>query len=210
MLVLGINTVGNACDAALVAGGEVLAARTEEMEQGHDARLAPLVAELLAEAGRTPQDLARIAVVIGPGSFAGVRVGVAFARGLALALGAPVAGITSLEAMPEGQAKGRQLAILPARLRPPQQSWWAQVLVDGRGASAPVEADTEALSKMAHGAERICGWGYLDLHIGLPHVRSAPSAAVAANLVAARVVGDLAPAFPIYAREPDATPMARP
>ena len=69
------------------------------MERGQAERLAPLVAELLAEAGITPGELWRIGVATGPGSFAGTRAGTAFARGLALASGAQALGISSLSAL---------------------------------------------------------------------------------------------------------------
>ena len=79
MLILGINTVADACEAALVRDGAVIAERAEPMNQGHDARLAPVVEQLMRDAGIPFGDLHRVAVVVGPGSFTGVRVGVAFA-----------------------------------------------------------------------------------------------------------------------------------
>jgi tRNA threonylcarbamoyladenosine biosynthesis protein TsaB len=210
MLVLGINTVGDFCDAALVEGGAVLAVRSEEMSQGHDARLAPLVAELMAEAGKTFDQLDRIAAVVGPGSFAGVRVGVAFARGLGLALEKPVAGITSLEAADKAQGAGRVLVLLPAKRRPPEQSWWAQLVVDGRGVGEPEEADAARLKEMARGADRLAGSAFEDLHLALPAAHGRPEASVAALLVARQGADDLRAPQPIYARAPDARPMDRP
>ena len=78
MLVLGINTVADACEAALVRDGAVVAELSEPMNQGHDARLAPVVEKLMVDAGVAFADLDRVAIVVGPGSFTGVRVGVAF------------------------------------------------------------------------------------------------------------------------------------
>src|ERR1700733_13508071 len=104
MRVLSVNTVGDACEGALMVDGHILAVRSEAMVQGHDARLAPLVGEVMNEAGLEFGELDRIAVIVGPGSFAGVRVGVAFARGLALALNVPAMGVTSLEALGAGRA----------------------------------------------------------------------------------------------------------
>ena len=87
MLILGINTVADACEAALVRDGVVIADLSEPMNQGHDARLAPVVERLMAEADIAFADLNRVAIVVGPGSFTGVRVGVAVARGLSHARG---------------------------------------------------------------------------------------------------------------------------
>ena len=82
------------------AGGEWLMRHAcETRERGHAERLMPMVAETMAAAGLAFSDLDRIAVTVGPGSFTGVRVGVAAARGLALASGIAVVGATSLAVM---------------------------------------------------------------------------------------------------------------
>jgi tRNA threonylcarbamoyladenosine biosynthesis protein TsaB len=63
MLILGINTVADACEAALVRDGAVIAERSEPMNQGHDARLAPVVEQLMRDAGIPFGDLHLVAVV---------------------------------------------------------------------------------------------------------------------------------------------------
>lgn len=205
MIVLGINTVGNACDAALLDGMRLIASRSEAMEQGHDARLAPLVAELMREAGFGVGQLERIAVIVGPGSFAGLRVGVAFARGLALPFEIPVVGVSSLEAL--GAGDGRVLGLLPAKRRPPAVTWWAQLLENGVGVAAPEEADRDRLTRMARSASVIVGGEALGLQI----VSAAPAAANAARFAQRFGPGAaLPPPTPIYARAPDARPMALP
>lgn len=207
MLVLGLNTVGEACEAALAEGDRVLAERREPMTQGHDARLAPVVESLMREAGLGFGQLQRIAVIVGPGSFTGVRVGVAFARGLALALDIPSVGITSLEALPDAPGDGTTvLAILPARRRPPERSWWAQFTRGHVGQGEPVEAGAAQLAAMAQGARWLCGQleGVEGLD-AMQRIPSAPTAAMAARL-AARSEG-WGPARPVYVREPDAAPM---
>jgi len=203
MLVLGINTVGNACDAALLDDARVIASRSEPMEQGHDARLALLVAELMGEAGVGVGQIERIAVIIGPGSFAGVRVGVAFARGLALALETPAVGVTSLEAL--GAGEGRTLGVLAAKRRPPEVTWWAQVLENGVGSEPPEEADHDRLAVMARGASTILGGEAA----GLAVTFAAPTAINAALFARRFGPGDaLPPPTPVYARAPDAKPQA--
>jgi len=88
---LVIDSASEACSVALVEGGHVLDFRHEVIGRGHAERLVPLIAEL-AEGGRA----ASIFVGCGPGSFAGVRIGVAAARALALGWGIPAYGFSTL------------------------------------------------------------------------------------------------------------------
>lgn len=90
---LAIETALHACSAALIADGRVVADRHEIIARGHAERLVPLVAELLAESGVRRAD--GIVVDIGPGSFTGIRVGLAAAKAFGLAWRVPVAGCTS-------------------------------------------------------------------------------------------------------------------
>ena len=101
-LILGFDTSGPACAAALVCDGVCLVTRHEDMAKGQAERLMPLLAEMLAEVGAGFGDLAAIGVGIGPGNFTGVRIGVAAARGLALARAIPAIGIGRLEAAAYG------------------------------------------------------------------------------------------------------------
>ncbi len=98
MNVLAIDTTGPACSVALRVSGRTDLVISEDMVRGQAERLAPMVSELLTEAGLVPADLDRIGVSTGPGSFAGTRVGVAFTRGVALATGAECVGISNFEA----------------------------------------------------------------------------------------------------------------
>lgn len=207
MLVLGINTVADACEAALVRDGVVVAAYAEPMNQGHDARLAPVVEILMQKSGVAFAELDRVAVVVGPGSFTGVRVGVAFARGLSLSLDIPAVGVTSLEAIDGLPREGRMLGLLPAKRRPPHRTWWGQVIVDGRGEAEPFEAAESELVVLAETVHAICG-GVADLSgLGKLAISGAPSASAAALFTAGLPGADLPPPRPVYVREPDATPM---
>ncbi|MFI4974266.1 MAG: tRNA (adenosine(37)-N6)-threonylcarbamoyltransferase complex dimerization subunit type 1 TsaB [Caulobacterales bacterium] len=98
-MVLALDTCLAACQAAVADGGRVLASRSEPMQRGHQERLATMVREVMAEAGVGFSEIDRIAVTTGPGSFTGLRVGLAFAKGLRLALDAPIVGIGVLEAL---------------------------------------------------------------------------------------------------------------
>src|ERR1700692_4915215 len=99
MKVLAVDTALGACSAAVLDGQSVLAHRLERMERGHAERLAPMVREVMEEAGTGFAALDRLGVTTGPGTFTGQRVGIAFMRGLRLALQRPLAGITTLESM---------------------------------------------------------------------------------------------------------------
>jgi tRNA threonylcarbamoyladenosine biosynthesis protein TsaB len=99
MRLLAVDTALGACSCAIVDDARVLAHRFEIMERGHAERLAPMVDEAMRETGLAFAELDRLAVTTGPGTFTGQRVGLAFARGLRVALKIPLTGITTLEAM---------------------------------------------------------------------------------------------------------------
>ncbi|MDO9489955.1 MAG: tRNA (adenosine(37)-N6)-threonylcarbamoyltransferase complex dimerization subunit type 1 TsaB, partial [Sphingomonadaceae bacterium] len=97
---LAIETALHACSAALIEGGHIVAERHEIIARGHAERLIPLIAELLAEAGISRAEA--VTVDVGPGSFTGIRVGLAAAKAFGLAWQAPVGGCTSTELVAAG------------------------------------------------------------------------------------------------------------
>lgn len=101
--------------AVLSEGGSVLAHRVENVGHGHTKRLTPLVAEALDEAALAPGALRWIAADLGPGSFTGVRVGLATAKALALASGARVFGATTLASLAHAapSAGARRALVVP-------------------------------------------------------------------------------------------------
>ncbi|MGJ8558694.1 MAG: tRNA (adenosine(37)-N6)-threonylcarbamoyltransferase complex dimerization subunit type 1 TsaB [Litorimonas sp.] len=96
MIVLGLDTTGADCSACIVRDDTVLAYKSEPIGRGHAERLAPMVVEVLAIAGVTPDEIDRIAVCTGPGSFTGLRVALSFAKGFALPRRTPVLGFDAL------------------------------------------------------------------------------------------------------------------
>jgi len=108
--VLGIDVCTGFCSVAIVDGQHLRAMKHEAMTRGHAERLAPMVSEVFQEVGLIATDLDGIAVTTGPGSFTGARLGVSFARGLALATGIPAVGVTVFEAMSYG-FNGDQVAV---------------------------------------------------------------------------------------------------
>lgn len=207
MLTLGLNTAGPACDVALLRDGALAAHRYEAMVRGQDARLPGLVEACLKDGGAHFSDLDRIGVVTGPGSFTGIRVGVAFARGLALALKRPCIGVTSLEAaLPAGQ-QGSAIVLLPAKRRPPDISYWAQRFRSGAATGRPEELSLDAVvqelgahphfvygAELGTLAEAMPG---LDLHDAAPTAERTGELAALAD-------ADSANASPVYVRAPDA------
>jgi len=176
--VLALDTCLAACSVAVLDGDRIAAAACEVMERGHQERLAPLVRDTMARAALAFSDLDRIAVTLGPGSFTGLRVGLAFAKGLGLALGRPVVGLGCLEVLHQQFEAGRPLG-------PPAAGRLAG-LEDLDGVTRIVGA-VELADGLMPGAQR------------MPALL--PDAAIAARLAVDRTPGDLAP---LYMRPPDA------
>lgn len=119
MILLALDTATESCSAAVSHNGEALARRFERLRRGQAERLVPMIEEVMAEARADYRALDGIAATVGPGSFTGVRVGLAAARGLALAAGVPLIGVSTLEAVaaavPAAERHGRTvLAALDA------------------------------------------------------------------------------------------------
>ena len=107
MLILALDTALETCSAALVRGGGVLTARSEPMERGHQERLAPMAAEVCARGRHRLRRGRSHRRHRGPGSFTGLRVGLAFAKGLHLAPGRPLVGVGTLQALAQRGRRGR-------------------------------------------------------------------------------------------------------
>src|SRR3954468_24131251 len=98
MRVLAIDTALDACSAAVLDTdrGAIVASESLPMSRGHAEAIMPLIARVMDAAQTEFSELDRIAVTTGPGSFTGLRVGIAAARGIALAAGRPAIGLTTL------------------------------------------------------------------------------------------------------------------
>ncbi len=193
---LGINTCSAACDIALVEDGNLVAQTHREMARGQDSALPEIVTETLQAANISLSEIDRIAVVAGPGSFTGVRIGVAFARGLGLVTRCPVIGVSSLEAAHHPDRSGRVRVALIARRRPPDISFWIQDIEGLQALAPPCERDLADVS------------GPIVLLSDRPDLLdgaepAVPSARLAA-IRAARLDPATHPARPLYVRPPDA------
>lgn len=202
MIVLALDTCLFACSAAVVRDGELLARRIDPMARGHQERLAPLVQEVMAEAGLGFEALDRIGVTVGPGSFTGLRVGLAFAKGLSAALSIPAVGVGSLEALAQ-PFSGRVLAVLDAK----RGQVYLQAFEDGAALSAPDALPLEiAAARVAEFAPQVMvGTGAPLLAAVRPAARIEPldhTDPLAVALVAAARAP--VPPRPLYLRAPDA------
>ena len=205
MIVLGLDTCLNACSVAVLDGDRVLASRSDVMARGHQERLAPMVQAAMADAGLAFDRLERIGATVGPGSFTGLRVGVAFAKGLASALGRPAIGIGTLEAL-ASEASGLVAAAIDAR----RDQIYLQIFEDGAPLMAP---DVLSLgTAAARLAELTLARPLTLIGSGAPLLAdAAPGAAIlmpegcdarqVARLAAARPVTAIRP---LYLRAPDA------
>lgn len=212
--VLALETSVARCAVAVLRGGDVLALLDEPMARGQAERLMPMISEALGAAGLSPADLAAVAVCTGPGNFTGVRIGVAAARGLALALSIPAVGVPRLDALAEAAGGGPLIAAAGA----PRGTLYAQAF-DAAGAPAsPLElGPPERLAAALAGAVRV---------VGPPGPAEALAAALGVRLEAASdladpfalarlalrrlAAGPVARPAPIYPRPPDAAPPSEP
>ena len=202
---LVIETATAACSVALIEQGAVIAAAHEVVGRGHAERLVPMIAEL-PDGGRAP----RILVDCGPGSFTGVRVGIAAARGLALGWGAEAFGYSSLS-----------LVAAAGFARNPGWSSLAVVLEGGHGevfmqsfTARPLAEDGPFRSLAPAGALAALG-GRVAVGSGVRHLAALdPSRDLRETLPRAADAVLLPPGFaslpprPIYGRAPDAKTLA--
>jgi tRNA threonylcarbamoyladenosine biosynthesis protein TsaB len=200
---LVIDTCLAACQVGLFEAGRLLAGASEPMERGHQERLAPMAAEVMA--GASFDDLRKIVVTIGPGSFTGLRVGLAFAKGLQLATGAPLAGVGTLQAL-AASAEGATAGVIDAR----RGLVYVQAFAEGRPLAEPdtlpIAEAARRLAQLEH--LTLVGPGAWLLADVLPHARidarAAPDLATLGRLAdAAAPADDLRP---LYLRAPDAKP----
>ncbi len=216
MRVLVIDTALGLCTAGVfeVEGpGEprVLGLRSEAMAKGHQERLGGLARDAVEEAGGFGK-IDRIGVTVGPGSFTGLRVGLAFAQGLGAALALPVVGISTLDALAHDAGPAAAVAaLIDARRGQVYARFWRDGAPTGPAEALSLEAAREA----------IAGWGRDAVLIGsgapliaetAPDARvqvaDGPSPGGLARLAAAADPA-LAPPRPLYLRAPDATPPTR-
>ena len=209
MLLLAFDTATPAVTVALHDGQRVLAETATVDARRHGELLAPAIAKVIADAGAEQRDLTAIAVVVGPGPFTGLRVGLVTARVYGRTLDLPVYGVCTLDVLARAAAPaaaGREyLAVTDARRK---ELYWARYAGTGErlaGPSVDRPADIPAGLPVAGQAVSL----YPD-QLGEPIWPEHPSAAVLSTLVAEALTAspatpvELLPPEPLYLRRPDA------
>ena len=160
MLTLAIDTTGNHCAVAINANGTTAASRLVAVRRGHGEILMPMVLEALAAAGCRLDEVTVFAAATGPGSFTGIRVGLAAVGGMALGLDRPIVGVTVFDAtaarVPPPDTGGATLVVA---LESGREDLFVQVFKPDQGRWTPA-ADPEAVPPAALmsavGGKRIC------------------------------------------------------
>ena len=215
-MILGLDTATPATVVAVLpADGEPVELRHDPApgeRPGHAAQLLPLARRALDALGASLADVRRIGVGVGPGTFTGLRIGVATARALAQATGAEVAAVSTLEAL--AAAAATVLAVLDAR----RGEAYAAAFRGGERLTAPVAVAPEGLAALAdprHGPWLALGDGAVRFRDRLEPAAEVPADASKLHGVSAVAVCRLArearpvdrdALLPEYVRLPDAVP----
>lgn len=217
MNILAIDTANSRCSAAVLCGGESgrMVALSEDIGRGHAERLMAMIGEALAEAGMALSDMDRIAVTRGPGSFTGLRVGLAVARGLGLVLDVPVVGISTLAALAEDVSDGRHPVAVALDARN-EQAYVQRFAADGTPESeaavvllADFAADLPQDAILAGSAAARLAELRGDGHGERVVAEAAAASIEAVARLALRAEAPAAPPAPLYLRAPDAKPQTR-
>lgn len=218
MRVLAIDTALAACSAAVldVDRGGILAHESVPMERGHAEALVPMIARVMSDAGIDFADLDRIAVTIGPGSFTGLRVGVAAARGIALAASKPIVALTTLASFAAPHISADDTTPLLSAIDARNEQLYIQLVGrGGRAIVAPRLAGLRETLRLASGTPtRIVGSGAGLIQAAWPtgipaplfvETTPAPDIDWVARLGAVALDTTDEPK-PLYLRNPDARP----
>jgi len=199
--ILVIDTATPAVTAAVVVGNEVAGERITLDARAHAETLTPNVVAAVAEAGLTMADLDAVVVGCGPGPFTGLRVGMATAAAYGHALGLPVHGVCSLDAIGV-LTTGEVLVVTDARRR---EVYWARyrdgVRVDGPDVAAPADVPVGDAAAVAGSPEHAAMFN-------LPVIGPAYPTAVGLVAAVADWSGEPEPLVPLYLRRPDAKTLA--
>lgn len=214
MRVMVIDTALGLCTAGVfeVEGDVVrtLGLRSELMIKGHSERLGGLARDAAADAGGFDA-IDRIGVTVGPGSFTGLRVGLAFAQGLGAALDRPVVGVSTLDVLAASADAPDIAALIDARRGQVYARFWRDGAAEGPPEALSLDQAADRVSTLAPGAVLV-GSGAVLLAEAAPDATCldlpGPSPEALARLTARAEPSGARPT-PLYLRAPDATPPTR-
>ncbi len=222
MRVLAIDTALAACSAAVLdtahSGniGGIVASESLPMTRGHAEALMPLIARVMQHAQLGFRDLDRVVVTTGPGSFTGLRVGIAAARGFALASGMPAIGVSTLSAYAAPHLGADDRSPVVAAIDARHEHVYLQVFAPGgRSLIAPrLAALREAVRAASDSAAYLVGSAARAVADRLPETAPAPMLVEARDApditwvaqIGAVAADPRAPPKPLYLRAPDAQP----
>jgi len=213
MKLLALDAAAGACSAALWRDGAVVAHRHSVRARGHAEVLVPMVEAVMGEARIAYAELDGFAVTRGPGTFTGIRIGLACARGLALAAHLPLVGLTTLEVLAAGVPDAFSGRVVLAALEARRGEVYAQAFGPGLvPLSAPAALLPEAALALVVGRDTALvgdAAPRLARLLGRPDLivpgDGQPDARVLARLAAARPLpAPGVPVAPLYLRPPDA------
>lgn len=206
MRLLVIDTSGPDCAAGIfdADGARMLARCAETIGKGHAERLPGMIEQVSRDAGLPLKALDRIAVTVGPGSFTGIRVGVAMARGLALALAIPAVGVSTLAVVAEPSLGGGYpvLALIDARR---EELYATLFAADGTSLGRPMALSYDQARALgeSHGAILAGSGARILAGAASPQIDSIPLDSI--GKIGARLPQE-AKASPLYIRGADAKP----
>ena len=191
MIILGLDTTGPYCSVSIVDTASIRAHISVPMMRGHAEALAPMVKEVLRISNLTPNDIDKIAVCTGPGSFTGLRVALSFAKGFALPRKLPVIGLPSLAIWAaQSDPEGKRRIVSLSDVRRGELCWAA--IFNGQLIQGPITqgADMARAQITQLNADNIIEDGFTDTRV--------------LAWLAADLSPEDYPAVPLYSRAPDA------
>ena len=205
-MLLALDTSGPLCSAALHDGSQIVARQSEDIGRGHAEHLMDLLEGLLVSQNIDWPGITKIACTTGPGSFTGLRVGLATARGLALALKCPTIGVTVFEAL-RFKHTDPVAVVMDAR----RNQIWMQVFDEGQTAPKAVSSDS-FMDHIPRTCTRLIGSAapmIVNHHPGFVIIDDAASPDIDAVACIAHLRGDRFEKLkPLYLRQADAKPQA--
>jgi tRNA threonylcarbamoyl adenosine modification protein YeaZ len=212
MRLLVLDTSADLCSVGVAVDGRQPVVRSAVVGRAHAERLVPMIAEAMAASSLAFADLDRIAVTVGPGSFTGVRIGVAAARGLALAAGVEAVGIGTLAVHAEqARAVAGGVPVVVAIAAGRGEIYAARFAASGAEDSVPELGSPETFASLLDRAAVLAGSGADALIAAtgaanrVVHRSAAPDVAALIRLARA-AAAPTAPPKPLYLRPPDAKP----